>query len=363
MKLEVVEPLRELFKDEVREVGDRARRAARAVAPPPVPRARASRSACVGEVTRERLDDPARGRRDRARTRSARAGWYDALWQAFAVFLPVRSVGVMGDDAHLRERDRAALRDVARRHDRRLGAAAARAAGAHLEPHHQRGPRREPRRVRHLEQAARDDRVGVTPALAERSPADRAPTRTSRRLGMMGGLRPPRGVSHGLGLPAPPARAGRRSRGRSGRRARRCAGNTRKSRHGRFADQVLNGDRGRGGRTRPKVLVERSRLTGTQRRAARRLQDREDRVVPEEEHGGSLRGRHPGQAEGRRLHPEGQQALQGHRRLGDGSSPTMLRPTRGRPTGGLRVGFGCHVAAPKEDFIFTEYTTPMNERE
>ena len=50
----------------------------------------------VGEVTRERLDTLRAADRiviDEIRA----AGLYDSLWQAFAVFLPVRSVGVMGD--------------------------------------------------------------------------------------------------------------------------------------------------------------------------------------------------------------------------------------------------------------------------
>jgi GMP synthase (glutamine-hydrolysing) len=95
MKLEVVEPLRELFKDEVREVGDRLG----------VPHALSRRHPfpgpglairVVGEVTRERLAILRAADRivqDEVRA----AGWYDRLWQAFAVFLPIRSVGVMGD--------------------------------------------------------------------------------------------------------------------------------------------------------------------------------------------------------------------------------------------------------------------------
>ncbi|MBM4335608.1 MAG: glutamine-hydrolyzing GMP synthase [Deltaproteobacteria bacterium] len=95
MKLEVVEPLRELFKDEVREVGDRLG----------VPRALSHRHPfpgpglairVLGEVTRERLAMLRAA--DRIVTDEIReAGWYDKLWQAFAVFLPIRSVGVMGD--------------------------------------------------------------------------------------------------------------------------------------------------------------------------------------------------------------------------------------------------------------------------
>jgi GMP synthase (glutamine-hydrolysing) len=95
MQLEVVEPLRELFKDEVREVGERLG----------VPRALTHRHPfpgpglairVLGEVTRERLELLRAA--DKIVTDEVRAaGWYDKLWQAFAVFLPVRSVGVMGD--------------------------------------------------------------------------------------------------------------------------------------------------------------------------------------------------------------------------------------------------------------------------
>ncbi len=95
MRLEVVEPLRELFKDEVREVADRLG----------IPRELSRRHPfpgpglairILGEVTAERLAIL------RASDRIVleeirRAGWYDKLWQAFAVFLPVRTVGVMGD--------------------------------------------------------------------------------------------------------------------------------------------------------------------------------------------------------------------------------------------------------------------------
>ena len=95
MKLEVVEPLRELFKDEVREVGDRLG----------VPRWLSRRHPfpgpglairVVGEVTRERLEI-LRAADKIVQDEVRAAGWYDKLWQAFAVFLPVRSVGVMGD--------------------------------------------------------------------------------------------------------------------------------------------------------------------------------------------------------------------------------------------------------------------------
>ena len=50
----------------------------------------------IGEVTRERLAI-LRAADKIVQDEIRAAGWYDKLWQAFAVFLPIRSVGVMGD--------------------------------------------------------------------------------------------------------------------------------------------------------------------------------------------------------------------------------------------------------------------------
>jgi GMP synthase (glutamine-hydrolysing) len=95
MRLALIEPLRELFKDEVREVGRRLGLPDALIGRHPFPGPGLA-IRIVGEVTAERL----------AVLRAAdaivveeirRAGLYDALWQAFAVFLPVQSVGVMGD--------------------------------------------------------------------------------------------------------------------------------------------------------------------------------------------------------------------------------------------------------------------------
>jgi GMP synthase (glutamine-hydrolysing) len=96
MRLRLVEPLRELFKDEVREVGRRLGLPEDAIRRHPFPGPGLA-IRVIGEVTPERL----------ATLRAAdaivtqeirRAGLYDSLWQAFAVFLPIQSVGVMGDD-------------------------------------------------------------------------------------------------------------------------------------------------------------------------------------------------------------------------------------------------------------------------
>ena len=97
MRFTLVEPLRELFKDEVRAVGRELgldeELVGRQPFPGPGPRrphprrgdARSASTCCA------------------ARTRSCveeirRHGWYERLWQSFAVLLPVQSVGVMGDE-------------------------------------------------------------------------------------------------------------------------------------------------------------------------------------------------------------------------------------------------------------------------
>jgi GMP synthase (glutamine-hydrolysing) len=95
MSLQVIEPLRELFKDEVREV-------ARQLGVPPAVWQRhpfpgpGLAIRVVGAVTPARLEIVRAA--DRIVVDEVRAaGLYERLWQAFAVFLPVQSVGVMGD--------------------------------------------------------------------------------------------------------------------------------------------------------------------------------------------------------------------------------------------------------------------------
>jgi GMP synthase (glutamine-hydrolysing) len=95
MKLRLVEPLRELFKDEVRALGRELGLPDRLVDRHPFPGPGLA-IRMPGEVTRAKLDILRKADAvflDEIRT----AGLYDAIWQAFAVLLPVRSVGVMGD--------------------------------------------------------------------------------------------------------------------------------------------------------------------------------------------------------------------------------------------------------------------------
>ena len=96
MQLELVEPLRELFKDEVREVGRQLGLPETLIRRHPFPGPGLG-IRIVGEVTAERL--ACLRRSDAIVTEEIRrVGLYDVLWQAFAVFLPVQSVGVMGDE-------------------------------------------------------------------------------------------------------------------------------------------------------------------------------------------------------------------------------------------------------------------------
>ena len=95
MNMKLVEPLRELFKDEVRALGRELGLPDVFVGRHPFPGPGLA-IRCPGAISREKLDilrladaifiDEIR-----------RAGLYDEIWQAFAVILPVRTVGVMGD--------------------------------------------------------------------------------------------------------------------------------------------------------------------------------------------------------------------------------------------------------------------------
>ena len=96
MHLALIEPLRELFKDEVRAAGDTLGMPRNLLDRHPFPGPGLA-IRCLGEITDARL----------ASLRAAdaiviaeirKAGLYDQIWQAFCALLPVRSVGVMGDE-------------------------------------------------------------------------------------------------------------------------------------------------------------------------------------------------------------------------------------------------------------------------
>ncbi|MDP2008676.1 MAG: glutamine-hydrolyzing GMP synthase [Phenylobacterium sp.] len=95
MKLKLVEPLRELFKDEVRALGVELGLAPAFVGRHPFPGPGLA-IRIPGEITREKvavLQQADAIYLDEIR----KAGLYDKIWQAFAVLLPVKTVGVMGD--------------------------------------------------------------------------------------------------------------------------------------------------------------------------------------------------------------------------------------------------------------------------
>ncbi len=95
MNMQLVEPLRELFKDEVRALGRELGLPQAFVGRHPFPGPGLA-IRIPGEVTRERCDILRKA--DAIYLEEIRnAGLYDAIWQAFAVLLPVRTVGVMGD--------------------------------------------------------------------------------------------------------------------------------------------------------------------------------------------------------------------------------------------------------------------------
>ncbi|MBD1850524.1 glutamine-hydrolyzing GMP synthase [Leptolyngbya sp. FACHB-711] len=95
LQFKLIEPLRKLFKDEVRKVGRSIGLPEEIVQRQPFPGPGLA-IRILGEVTAERLNIL----RDAdliVRQEINRAGMYHELWQAFAVLLPIRSVGVMGD--------------------------------------------------------------------------------------------------------------------------------------------------------------------------------------------------------------------------------------------------------------------------
>jgi GMP synthase (glutamine-hydrolysing) len=96
MRLRLIEPLRELFKDEVRAAGEELGMPKDLLWRHPFPGPGLA-VRCLGEVTQKRLEVLRAADViviDEIRT----AGLYETLWQAFAVLLPVRTVGVMGDE-------------------------------------------------------------------------------------------------------------------------------------------------------------------------------------------------------------------------------------------------------------------------
>ena len=95
MKLKLIEPVRELFKDEVRKLAAELGLPDFIVRRHPFPGPGLA-VRIIGEITEERLDILRRA--DRVVQEELRnSGWHDKIWQGFAVLLPLKTVGVMGD--------------------------------------------------------------------------------------------------------------------------------------------------------------------------------------------------------------------------------------------------------------------------
>ena len=95
MKLGLIEPFRELFKDEVRAIGKRLDLPDTFLKRQPFPGPGLA-IRVIGEVTKERLEI-LRQADERVMEEGEKAGLHDNVWQAFAVLLPIQTVGVMGD--------------------------------------------------------------------------------------------------------------------------------------------------------------------------------------------------------------------------------------------------------------------------
>jgi GMP synthase (glutamine-hydrolysing) len=96
MHLKLIEPLRELFKDEVRNVGRELGLSEKIINRHPFPGPGLA-VRILGDITPERLSLVRQA--DKIYIEElVNSGWYEKVWQAFAVLLPVNTVGVMGDE-------------------------------------------------------------------------------------------------------------------------------------------------------------------------------------------------------------------------------------------------------------------------
>jgi GMP synthase (glutamine-hydrolysing) len=96
MKLKLIEPLREIFKDEVRAIGRELGLPPGIIQRQPFPGPGLA-IRIIGEVTEERLNI-LREVDKRVTDEIVAAGLYDEIWQSFAILLPIKSVGIMGDE-------------------------------------------------------------------------------------------------------------------------------------------------------------------------------------------------------------------------------------------------------------------------
>ena len=165
LEFELVEPLRALFKDEVRAVGAELGMPERLVWRQPFPGPGLAIRIVGGEASKARLDllrDADYILQDEIRN----AGLYRELWQSFCVLPDIRTVGVQGDERTYGNVVviRAVTSDDAMTAD--WARLPVRPARADRVADDQRAARGQPGGARHHEQAARDDRVGVAAAAA-----------------------------------------------------------------------------------------------------------------------------------------------------------------------------------------------------
>jgi len=96
MHLKLIEPLKELFKDEAREIGRQLGLPENIILRQPFPGPGLA-VRILGEITRERLE-LLREADKRVIEEISKAGLYEQIWQSFAILLPIKSVGIMGDE-------------------------------------------------------------------------------------------------------------------------------------------------------------------------------------------------------------------------------------------------------------------------
>ncbi|MEJ2251217.1 MAG: GMP synthase (glutamine-hydrolyzing), partial [Candidatus Lokiarchaeota archaeon] len=95
MKLKIIEPLKDLYKDEVRKIGRKLGLPNDIIRRHPFPGPGLA-VRCIGPIEKSKLDT-LREADSILLEEIRKAGIYDELWQVFCVFLPIKSVGIMGD--------------------------------------------------------------------------------------------------------------------------------------------------------------------------------------------------------------------------------------------------------------------------